>query len=47
MNISGVYKVRPRIIFITDGCPTDEAQEMGHDLQSNVNQVRIRVFSVK
>lgn len=39
VSISGVYKVRPRIIFITDGLPTDEAQETGHDLQSNVNQV--------
>ncbi|KAK7478403.1 hypothetical protein BaRGS_00030328 [Batillaria attramentaria] len=38
VNISGVYKVRPRIIFITDGRPTDETVETGSDVQSNMNQ---------
>ncbi|KAK7115958.1 uncharacterized protein [Littorina saxatilis] len=38
VSISGVYKVRPRIIFITDGLPTDETQDTGPDLQSNKNQ---------
>ena len=39
MNVSGVYRVRPRIIFMTDGCPTDEGQETGPDLPGNLNQV--------
>jgi uncharacterized protein YegL len=46
VNISGVYKVRPRIIFISDGCPTDEAQATGSDIQSNVNQVCFLYLSV-
>ncbi|KAL8616661.1 hypothetical protein ACOMHN_031643 [Nucella lapillus] len=40
LNIAGVYKVRPRIIFITDGWPTDETVETGPDLPGNVNETR-------
>ncbi|XP_076443753.1 uncharacterized protein LOC143282123 [Babylonia areolata] len=40
VNIAGVHKLRPRIIFITDGCPTDEAQETGHDFPGNINAVK-------
>lgn len=45
VNVSG-YKIRPRIIFISDGCPTDEAQAAGPDLQSNVNQVKFTLVQV-
>lgn len=39
MNIAGCHRVRPRIIMVTDGRPTDEATEHGKDLQTNINEV--------
>lgn len=39
MNVAGVYKVYPRIIFITDGHPTDESVESGSDSPTNLSQV--------
>ena len=39
VNVAGCHRVRPRLIFFTDGRPTDEAMEFGTDTQSNVNEV--------
>ena len=39
VNVAGCHRVRPRLIFFTDGRPTDEAMEFGADIQSNVNEV--------
>ena len=39
MNVAGCHRVRPRLVFFTDGRPTDEALETGPDMQSNVNDV--------
>lgn len=46
VNVSGVYKVRPRIIVITDGRPTDEAVDTGADLQSNISQVKFSLIQL-
>ena len=39
MNVAGCHRVRPRLIFFTDGRPTDEATEFGPDTQSNISEV--------
>jgi hypothetical protein len=41
VNVAGCHRVRPRLIFFTDGRPTDEATESGPDIQSNVNEVHV------
>ncbi|XP_046350621.2 uncharacterized protein LOC124131401 [Haliotis rufescens] len=34
VNVAGFHKIRPRVLFITDGKPTDEAQWTGPDNDS-------------
>lgn len=46
VNVAGCHRVRPRIIFFTDGRPTDEATEHGLDVQSNVNEVKFALVQL-
>ncbi|XP_025076928.1 uncharacterized protein LOC112553731 [Pomacea canaliculata] len=46
VNVAGVYKVYPRIIFITDGHPTDESVESGSDSPTNLSQVKFSLVQL-
>ncbi|XP_070204539.1 uncharacterized protein [Littorina saxatilis] len=46
VNVAGCHRVRPRLIFFTDGRPTDEATETGLDVQSNVNEVKFALVQL-
>ncbi|KAK7482638.1 hypothetical protein BaRGS_00026137 [Batillaria attramentaria] len=46
VNVAGCHRVRPRIIFFSDGRPTDEATEHGSDVQSNVNEVKFALVQL-
>ncbi|XP_025076970.1 uncharacterized protein LOC112553757 isoform X2 [Pomacea canaliculata] len=46
VNIAGCHRVRPRIIMVTDGRPTDEATEHGKDLQTNINEVKFALVQL-
>lgn len=46
VNVAGCHRVRPRIIFFTDGRPTDEATEKGSDQQTSVSEVKFALVQL-
>ncbi|XP_076443447.1 uncharacterized protein LOC143281972 [Babylonia areolata] len=46
VNVAGCHRVRPRVVFFTDGRPTDESSEKGPDVQSNVNEVKFSLVQL-
>ncbi|XP_025085638.1 uncharacterized protein LOC112559026 isoform X1 [Pomacea canaliculata] len=43
VSVSGEWNVRPRIIFISDGYPTESTEDKGLDVAKNINHVRAAV----
>lgn len=39
VSVSGEWNVRPRIIFISDGYPTESSEDKGQDVAKNINHV--------
>ncbi|KAL8580284.1 hypothetical protein ACOMHN_061525 [Nucella lapillus] len=46
VNVAGCHRVRPRLVFITDGRPTNEALEFGADTQSNISEVKFSLVQL-
>lgn len=43
LSVGGAHKIRPRIIFITDGLATDESYPVGQDTASTDLNVRSNI----
>jgi Mg-chelatase subunit ChlD len=41
VSVSGEWEVKPRIIFISDGYPTESTEVAGNDSPSNITNVRL------
>lgn len=46
VTVAGCHRVRPRLVFFTDGRATDEGLEFGADTQSNVNEVKFSLVQL-
>ena len=44
MSVSGEWDVKPRIIFISDGFPTESTESTGGDVASSITNVRSQMF---
>ena len=44
VSVSGEWDVKPRIIFISDGFPTESTASVAGDVASNITNVRSQMF---